>query len=210
MTTRDKGAKALYDAYNAGGDPATANKNYRGEPCPDWADLPDNVREKWACAYDAALALEAVTVLNIVDDDDDDDDDQSDTTWGIEWPKGINFIPRHPPVELANFIIEQNLAGLPWRYGDDSEDISVELADGIWLYADFDDFPRVTVVVNGEPDNDAKTAGEVLTFLNNSADDYADDHYTVNRTQYCDAAFMLFRAMRKTAALRASRTKTSR
>jgi len=43
-------AHALYNAYNAGGDPATANKNYRGEPCPEWDDLPENIRAKWeAC-----------------------------------------------------------------------------------------------------------------------------------------------------------------
>lgn len=47
-------ARRLYDAYNAGGDPATANKNFRGDPCPTWDDLPKNVRDKWEAA--AALA----------------------------------------------------------------------------------------------------------------------------------------------------------
>lgn len=39
-----------YEAYNAGGDPATAGLNFRGDPCPAWADLPDNVRAKWDAA----------------------------------------------------------------------------------------------------------------------------------------------------------------
>lgn len=43
-------ARAAYNAYNAGGDPATANKNFRGEPCPEWDDLPQNVRDKWIAA----------------------------------------------------------------------------------------------------------------------------------------------------------------
>lgn len=43
-------ARAAYNAYNAGGDPATANKNYRGESCPEWDDLPQNVRDKWVAA----------------------------------------------------------------------------------------------------------------------------------------------------------------
>lgn len=43
-------AREAYNAYNAGGDPATANKNFRGEPCPEWDDLPQNVRDKWVAA----------------------------------------------------------------------------------------------------------------------------------------------------------------
>ncbi len=43
-------ARAAYNAYNAGGDPATANKNYRGDPCPEWDDLPQNIRDKWVAA----------------------------------------------------------------------------------------------------------------------------------------------------------------
>ena len=39
--------EAMYAAYNAGGDPATANKNFRGDPCPAWEDLPENIRAKW-------------------------------------------------------------------------------------------------------------------------------------------------------------------
>ena len=46
-----------YEAYNAGGDPATANLNFRGEPCPAWEDLPENVRAKWEAA---AAALTGV------------------------------------------------------------------------------------------------------------------------------------------------------
>lgn len=41
-------ALRLYETYNAGGsDPNFVNKNFRGDPCPAWADLPVNVREKW-------------------------------------------------------------------------------------------------------------------------------------------------------------------
>ena len=43
-------AEALYCVYNAGGDPMTAGLNYRGDPCPAWGDLPENVREKWRAA----------------------------------------------------------------------------------------------------------------------------------------------------------------
>lgn len=45
-------AEYLYAAYNAGGDPVTAGLNYRGEPCPVWADLPENVRAKWEATAD--------------------------------------------------------------------------------------------------------------------------------------------------------------
>lgn len=45
--TKELSAKNLYEAYNAGGDPATANKNYQGLPCPEWDALPENVRAKW-------------------------------------------------------------------------------------------------------------------------------------------------------------------
>lgn len=54
-------ARAAYNAYNAGGDPATANKNFRGEPCPAWDDLPQNVRDKWVAAI--AVSGDAVTVF---------------------------------------------------------------------------------------------------------------------------------------------------
>lgn len=43
----DPVAKKLYAAYNRGGDLATAGLNYRGEPCPTWEELPENVRAKW-------------------------------------------------------------------------------------------------------------------------------------------------------------------
>lgn len=55
--TIEAGAQALYYAYNAGGDPATAGLNFRGEPCPAWADLPENVRAKWRAAFDAARTI---------------------------------------------------------------------------------------------------------------------------------------------------------
>lgn len=50
-------AERLYCAYNAGGDPSTAGLNFRGEPCPVWADLPGNVREKWEAVASLALDL---------------------------------------------------------------------------------------------------------------------------------------------------------
>ena len=40
-------AERLYAAYNRGGDAATAGLNFQGDPCPVWADLPENVRAKW-------------------------------------------------------------------------------------------------------------------------------------------------------------------
>ena len=49
-------ARAAYNAYNAGGDPATANKNFRGEPCPEWDDLPQNIRDKWIAAMASSTA----------------------------------------------------------------------------------------------------------------------------------------------------------
>lgn len=50
-------AEAMYNAYNAGGsDPAFVNKNFRGDPCPAWSDLPQNVREKWEAAAVGAVA----------------------------------------------------------------------------------------------------------------------------------------------------------
>jgi len=54
-------ARAAYNAYNAGGAPATANKNFRGEPCPAWDDLPQNIRDKWISA--TAASGDAVTVF---------------------------------------------------------------------------------------------------------------------------------------------------
>jgi len=53
-------AREAYNAYNAGGDPAAANKNFRGEPCPAWDDLPQNIRDKWI----AAMAPAAETLDN--------------------------------------------------------------------------------------------------------------------------------------------------
>lgn len=41
---------AGYAAYNAGGDPATAGLNYAGKPCPNFDDLPPNVKAKWKAA----------------------------------------------------------------------------------------------------------------------------------------------------------------
>lgn len=60
-------AEMAYCAYNAAGDPATAGLNYRGEPCPTWADLPENIQRKWdATAMTLAVScyLEAAKVLD--------------------------------------------------------------------------------------------------------------------------------------------------
>lgn len=37
-----------YAGYNAGGDAETAGLNYQGKPCPNFEDLPENIRAKWA------------------------------------------------------------------------------------------------------------------------------------------------------------------
>jgi uncharacterized protein YodC (DUF2158 family) len=52
-------AERAYCAYNAAGDPATAGLNFRGEPCPTWAELPANVRTKWEDATAAARARQS-------------------------------------------------------------------------------------------------------------------------------------------------------
>ena len=44
-----------YIAYNNAGDPATAGLNYRGEPCPTWNELPENIRVKWRAATNAVV-----------------------------------------------------------------------------------------------------------------------------------------------------------
>lgn len=55
-------AELAYCAYNAAGDPETAGRNFRGDPCPVWADLPPNVRAKWegvAALPDMQIGAEA-------------------------------------------------------------------------------------------------------------------------------------------------------
>lgn len=47
----------LYAAYNRGGDPSTAGLNYQGNPCPEFADLPPNIRAKWAAVAECATGL---------------------------------------------------------------------------------------------------------------------------------------------------------
>ena len=42
----------LYVAYNLAGD--RPGLNYRGEPCPTWADLPADIRQKWEFVGDLA------------------------------------------------------------------------------------------------------------------------------------------------------------
>ncbi len=53
----DELAAHLYAAYNRAGDPATAGLNYQGKPCPEWSDLPENIREKWRAAAAAAATI---------------------------------------------------------------------------------------------------------------------------------------------------------
>lgn len=51
-------AVQAYDAYNAGGsDPAFVNRNFRGDLCPTWGELPLNVRQKWEAAVAAVAAV---------------------------------------------------------------------------------------------------------------------------------------------------------
>lgn len=43
----DEPAAVLYAKYNSAGDPNTAGKNFEGDPCPVWEDLPPNIHAKW-------------------------------------------------------------------------------------------------------------------------------------------------------------------
>ncbi len=38
-------AHKFYAAYNMGGD--VKGLNFKGDPCPAWADLPEGVKQKW-------------------------------------------------------------------------------------------------------------------------------------------------------------------
>lgn len=40
-----------YDAYGQ----ATGGLNFRGEPMPEWADLPESIRRAWEAAADAVI-----------------------------------------------------------------------------------------------------------------------------------------------------------
>ncbi len=64
-------AAIAYAAYNAGGDPATAGRNFMGAPCPEWDALPVNVRAKWEAQtavlltqWEAQTAAHLQTVLS--------------------------------------------------------------------------------------------------------------------------------------------------
>lgn len=48
-------AEVAYAAYNRAGTPEKAGLNYKGDPCPVWDELPENIREKWRAA---ALAVQ--------------------------------------------------------------------------------------------------------------------------------------------------------
>jgi len=58
-------AKILYAVYNRGGDASTAGLNFQGKPCPEWTELPENVRAKWEAV--AALVLDASDVWAVAD-----------------------------------------------------------------------------------------------------------------------------------------------
>lgn len=44
-------AEVAYQAYGS----ATGNKNFRGDPMPAWADLPEPIKHAWTVAADAIL-----------------------------------------------------------------------------------------------------------------------------------------------------------
>ena len=48
----------LYAAYNRGGDPETAGLNYQGKPCPEWGDLPENIKAKWRAVAQVAKTID--------------------------------------------------------------------------------------------------------------------------------------------------------
>ena len=58
-------AKILYAVYNRSGDASTAGLNFQGKPCPEWAELPENVRAKWKAV--ATLVEEAADLWVAVD-----------------------------------------------------------------------------------------------------------------------------------------------
>jgi hypothetical protein len=74
MSDSPRLAQRLYEAYNAGGDPATANLNYRGEPCPSWEDLPPNVRNKWQAAAEYAGHFFVKILINCAEYEDDENE----------------------------------------------------------------------------------------------------------------------------------------
>jgi hypothetical protein len=195
--TIEAGAQALYYAYNAGGDPATAGLNFRGEPCPAWADLPDNVRAKWCAAFEGACEF----ITGVVEEETDD----SNTTWHIRMPDPFDFVPSAPPGELSTFIINAGLAGLAWKFGDHSGDIFATLADGVLLQANHeseDDGPSVYVFFStceeGHSiwDNQGTTAADALAYL---------ESYFDSEPGAREAHRVLSEAIAKVAAIRAKR-----
>ena len=191
------GAQALYDAYNAGGDPATAGLNFRGEPCPAWVDLPENVRAKWCAAFEGACKF----IAGVVEEETDD----SDTTWHIRMPEPLYFVPSAPPQDLGNFVINEGLAGLSWQFGDHSSDIFAKLADGVLLQADCendDGDPSVYIFFDtcdeGHSiwDNQGTTAADALTYL----ESYFDSEPAAR-----EAHRVLSESIEKVAAIRAKR-----
>lgn len=44
-------AQIAYDAYGR----STGRKNFRGDPMPDWADLPESIQTAWVAAVNAVV-----------------------------------------------------------------------------------------------------------------------------------------------------------
>lgn len=75
------GLAALY-AHNAGGsDPRFINRNFQGEPCPAWEDLPQNVREKWAAVGKLARGLACGETW------------AENAVWGLSWHEPSDVEP---------------------------------------------------------------------------------------------------------------------
>ena len=53
----------LFETYNAAG--ANPGKDWRGDPVPEWKDLTDDVRTKWAAVEDRAKKVAFATFGNV-------------------------------------------------------------------------------------------------------------------------------------------------
>ncbi len=57
MSDREPVARLLYRAYGE----SAEWKNYRGDPMPEWDELPDAIREHWSAVADCSSALARAT-----------------------------------------------------------------------------------------------------------------------------------------------------
>lgn len=217
--TRDESAKALYEAYNAGGDPETANKNYRGEPCPEWADLPANIREKWAAAFDASLII---TVDAAFDDDCDApvtlvpdptlDGEEPDRHLVIHTDQFTEPGSVQIPWPLAEYIVGQNLGDLRWMKYAGGE-YHAELAECINIIAEVGNTPFVYICVNNgnefdtreESDKYGKTAVGAVAYLLHRQITALSSGFIEGARRLKQASDTLVATMERTAKLRASR-----